>query len=430
MTKTKNLLLKIISDSWDQFKSYRPQYATEYYDEVIDKVQKCGDPAEGFIRYQCTYCGEDEKIIGFTCKNSFCLKCGTIKSMKFVEEVKAKMISKVTYRHLTLTMPNRLWKIFYKHRHSNVLWGQFYQAGWSFINEIFQTVIKKKKIKAGAIMVIHTTGRKSSYNVHLHIILPMGALDMVSGRWIEVKTLPFNLLHFRWKKVLLNMLLSFDSSLEMKSLVKLIRKKYPKGFVANLDMRTVPHQNNKLAKYLAKYLFRPSISVKRILKYGKKENFIEYEYSDHETGKTERESVSIFTFIGRMVQQIMPKGFQRVRYYGIHGTSSAISAKRAVLEGMKKKESVGGQDNIAVIRARRLDYQQRILEWKDKDPLKCKKCSRTMELVEVWIKGKGIVFNLYEKLSTGPPYVDFSKKIEEKSSKLSGPTMAQQVLSF
>jgi hypothetical protein len=30
----------------------------------------------------------------------------------------------------------------------------------------------------------------------------------------------------------------------------------------------------------------------------------------------ERETVDVYTFIGRMVQHVFPTGFQRVRYYG------------------------------------------------------------------------------------------------------------------
>nr|WP_127924182.1 MULTISPECIES: transposase [unclassified Pseudoalteromonas] len=34
------------------------------------------------------------------------------------------------------------------------------------------------------------------------------------------------------------------------------------------------------------------------------------------------ECVDVEAFIGRMVQHILPKGFQRVRYYGLQATAS------------------------------------------------------------------------------------------------------------
>ncbi|WP_394332141.1 transposase [Piscirickettsia litoralis] len=36
----------------------------------------------------------------------------------------------------------------------------------------------------------------------------------------------------------------------------------------------------------------------------------------------EHETIDAVTFIGRMVQHIFPKGFQRVRYFGLQATAS------------------------------------------------------------------------------------------------------------
>ena len=40
-----------------------------------------------------------------------------------------------------------------------------------------------------------------------------------------------------------------------------------------------------------------------------------YNYRSHKSERVERETVEVYTFIGRMVQHVFPKGFQRVRYY-------------------------------------------------------------------------------------------------------------------
>lgn len=411
----KNLILEIISDFWEDFKSYRPAYATKYYDKVINKVLSCGDQSEGYIRYQCTYCGEDDRVIGFTCKSAFCLRCGSIKGMKFVEEVKAKLYVGIDYRHLTLTMPDELWKIFYKNRHTNDLFNRLYETAWEFIKNVFQTVLRKEKILVGAIMVIHVTGRKSSFNVHLHILLPMGAIDEITGEWIHIPCLPYNLLHFRWKKYLLKMLEAFDDSPDMKNLVTKLFKKYKKGFVANLDPRTLPKGGGKLAKYLAKYLFSPSISVRRILKFDEKKKLVKYEYNDHETHKKEIEEIGVLHFVGRMAQQIMPEYFQRVRYFGLHSTRNGLKNKIKVVHGLQraKKMEPDPDEIIALKKAEALSFRERIIYWKKKDPLKCKKCGRQMELVQVWIKGRGFVFDLFDKMATGPPQFIYEDKMVE-----------------
>ena len=42
-----------------------------------------------------------------------------------------------------------------------------------------------------------------------------------------------------------------------------------------------------------------------------------YVYKSHKTERVERETVEVYEFIERIVQHIAPKGFKRIRYYGI-----------------------------------------------------------------------------------------------------------------
>lgn len=75
----------------------------------------------------------------------------------------------------------------------------------------------------------------------------------------------------------------------------------------------------QLGKYLAKYVVSSPISVWRIIGYhGHK---VKDWHNDHKSGKRKVEKVDLFTFIGRMVQHILPKGMQQIRYYGLHATA-------------------------------------------------------------------------------------------------------------
>lgn len=78
----------------------------------------------------------------------------------------------------------------------------------------------------------------------------------------------------------------------------------------------VPTKNyNQLIKYLTKYLSSPPIGISRITDFS--DGGVEYYYKPHKTKKTEYEKIDVVKFIGRMVQHILPKGFKRVRYYGL-----------------------------------------------------------------------------------------------------------------
>ena len=228
------------------------------------------------------------------------------------------------------------------------------------------------------------------------------------------------------------MLEEFDSSSDMKVLLDETNKDYPNGFVANLDKRILPKGGKGLAKYLAKYLFCPSISIRRILKYSKDAKFVDYVYNDHVTHKKQREKVDVITFIGRMAQQIMPENFQRVRYFGLHSTKNAVKNKKKIIIGLRLAKGLTLNQKIKVnlVKAKQLTFREKILEWRKKDPLKCKECGHQMELVQVWIKGKGYVFDIYEKMANGPPDIPRREEINTPKQFLGEFLGIQQELCF
>jgi hypothetical protein len=350
-----------------------------------------------------------------------------------VEEVMAKLHSGVVYRHLTLTIPEQLRPLFYKNRQSKDLYNKFYQVGWACICDFlsWMTKIPLKSLKAGCIVVLHIPGRDAKFNPHLHIILMDGALDMIKNKWICLRYFPYEVLRKKWQYFLSKMIIEFDPSAETKKLIAELRELYgSKGFVFNIDKRDVPRRAGALAKYLSKYLFRPAISVKRIIKYDEIKKEVAYEFACHETGKTEIAEVDVFTFIGRMAQQILPKGFQRVRYLGLQATTSYKKSKEqihdAINNGIKIRRDKEGE--VLVKKADRLNFREKIIKWQNKDPLKCKKCGHVMELVKVWIKGRGAVFDLFEEMRTGPPAIDFLKKKENVLVSVNQTTEVQQGL--
>jgi hypothetical protein len=45
---------------------------------------------------------------------------------------------------------------------------------------------------------------------------------------------------------------------------------------------------------------------------------VRYWYEDHKTQAIEHVTLPVLRFIGRMIQHILPEGFQRIRYFGLH----------------------------------------------------------------------------------------------------------------
>ncbi len=414
-----NSFIQIFENHWGEFKDLNPEYDIDHLNSVVSKMISCGDPSEGFIEYQCTHCGDDSHIIGFSCKSSLCLKCGAIKAFNFVEEVMAKLHKGMTYRHLTMTMPKQLRWVFYQNRNSIDLYNRFYEVAWECICNLlsWMTGLPLKRLKAGCIMVMHIPGRDAKYNPHIHVILMDGVLDQLKNKWHRLRYFPYKVFRKKWQYFLSNMISDFDPSEKTKKLINYLWKKYRNdGFVFRLDPRDVPKRSLALARYLSKYLFRPSISVKRILKYDRKNKTVLFEYACHETGKLEKLELSVYDFIGRMVLQVLPKGFQRVRYYGLQASSSYKKSVEQIQMALGNETEIirDKEGNVVVKRAARLSFREKILKWNNKDPLRCKKCGRVMEIVKVWVKGRGYVYNWFEDLERAPPL--FEKTVKKSNN--------------
>ena len=151
---------------------------------------------------------------------------------------------------------------------------------------------------------------------------------------------------------------------EMDRLVKSCYAKYPNGFVANVQKEDVPSRYQSLARYLAKYVVSPPISLRRIDRY--EGNSVTYHYRSHRSERVEWERVDVYTFIGRMIQHSFAKGFKRVRYYGVQATKTFAKLKDMIRQAQAK---VGGivKGAIKIIVAK--SYRERYRESSGRDPL-------------------------------------------------------------
>jgi hypothetical protein len=163
-----------------------------------------------------------------------------------------------------------------------------------------------------------------------------------------------------------------------------------------MHMGQVPAQAQSVARYVAKDVVSPPISVRRIDRYDGKR--VTYHYRSHRTGQTEYETVPVDTFIGRMVQHVMPKGFKRIRYYGVQATKTFAKVKVAMQAALAKVEDVvkGAVKIIA-----RLTYRQRYAQSTGRDPFRCPHCQHEMERWCIWHPTYGVIYDEGEVIKRG-----------------------------
>ncbi len=199
--------------------------------------------------------------------------------------------------------------------------------------------------------------------------------------------MPFDMLHKKWQYYLFAMMknkLSDDQG--ALKLINQLWNKYPEGIVAYIHKKNIPSIDG-LARYLSKYVVSPPIAISRITEYDGK--VVRYWYKDHKTDKKETIELPALEFIKRMVQHILPKGFKRIRYYGLHATCK-VNKVRALLNNI-----IGGVDMEVYLtkEPKKLGFRERVIKSYKKDPLVCDECGKEMILWEVWHPDRGVIFS-------------------------------------
>jgi hypothetical protein len=389
-----NVFQQIFVEHWDGFKRVYPRYHTPYYDGLVDKMLGCGNPDQmGYIEYRCLHCGEGTHRVSMSCKSSLCLRCTKVYVDNWVSQVSRMLHEGVIYRHIVLTVPAMLRTTFYQN--ATVLLSAFMRCGVTCLDDVF-TRVSGRDLQGGSIVVIQTHGRNGQYNPHLHIIATSGGWDRQGSQWVHLDYVPYLLLRKKWQWYLLTMLRQRLKSPGINRLVDACYTRYREGFVTNVQQGEVPSRYQSLATYLAKYVVSPPISLRRIDRYDGYS--VTYHYRSHKSEQVERETVEVYTFIGRMVQHVFAKGFKRVRYYGVQATKTLAKIKVLIQAALAKVKGVT-KGAIKIIAA--MTYRQRYQQSTGRDPLICPHCQREMDVWCIWHPLYGIIHDELKAIARG-----------------------------
>jgi hypothetical protein len=197
-------------------------------------------------------------------------------------------------------------------------------------------------------------------------------------------------------------------------LIDTLWRQYPKGLVAHLQEARVP-KIAKLAQYIAKYVVSPPMALARLVSYAPARGQVTYWYRDHRTGEKEVVTLDREQFIGRMVQTILPKGFQRVRIYGLQATCKLKKVRLRLQTALQKlvQGVLGWVENIVG----QLSYQERMKRAYGLDPLRCVQCGAELWLWYVWHPDFGVIYDELAQLRSGkydlPPDISLSEDKDE-----------------
>jgi hypothetical protein len=389
-----NVFKQIFGEHWDGFTRVYPRYNTRYYAGLVDKMLRCGNPDQmGYIEYRCLHCGQGKHLVAMSCKSSLCLRCAKVYVDNWVSQVSQMLHEGVIYRHIVLTVPAILRPTFYQQ--STALLSPFMRCGVRCLDDVFRRG-SGKNLTGGYIVVIQTHGRNGQYNPHLHIIATSGGWDRQARQWVHLDYIPYSTLRKKWQWYLLTMLRQTVKTQEIKRVVDSCYRRYRDGFVTNVQKGDVPSRYQSLATYLAKYVVSPPISLRRIDRYDGQR--VTYHYRSHKSERVERETVEVYTFIGRMIQHVFPKGFQRIRYYGVQATKTFATIKHGIQEALAKVKGIV-KGAIKIIAP--MTYRQRYQQSTGRDPLRCVHCHSDLGIWRIWHPSYGVIHEELEAMRRG-----------------------------
>jgi hypothetical protein len=271
---------------------------------------------------QCDYLGKSHN----SCRNRHCPACHQKDKLEWLGKRIDELLP-VGYYHMVFTIPQELNPLCLANK--KLIYGILFKAASQTILELAKDP-KHLGADTGLIAVLHTWGQNMMEHPHLHCIMPAGGLSFDKQYWVHPNKKDGFFIHVN---VLSNMFRG--------KFLHLLRQAYDKGllgFKGKLSeiggtrkfsgFTFMLHQKNwvvniqaplgrpeKVLEYLSRYVFRIAITDRRIkeVKNGK----VLFSWKDYRTGLFKEMKLDADEFIRRFLLHILPKGFLKVRYYGI-----------------------------------------------------------------------------------------------------------------
>ncbi|MDQ2086460.1 transposase [Herbivorax sp. ANBcel31] len=354
-------IILCLNDNWESYLKNDNYEIREVEKREVEKMLSCMDPDKGHSVYMCAECGKT-KVVAHSCKSRICSVCGKKHADEWSEKINKEMYA-VPYRHIILTVSDRLWTYF---EGNSILQKLMIDTAAKVMKDIVRDYNgKDKKAEPGIIMVLHPFGRDLKTNMHVHMLMTEGGLSP-NGKWISMPYINYKIIRKKWQYYILTALKKAVS--KDKKLLKIIDwcfKERANGFNIQAKRR-IEGKTKKAARYMARYVRHPAIADSRIIGYDTKNVTFVYERE----GKKHTVVMDKFEFIHNVIKHIPDKNFKMVRYFGIH----ARRAKKAAYIAMEKLCLVVNY----IIKP--FKWRKNVEEHTGRDPLKCKDCNGEMLL--------------------------------------------------
>ncbi len=292
--------------------------------KVLQAIVRCRTAALGGHLDQCTRCGH--RAISYnSCRNRHCPKCQTAARERWIAARRQQLLP-TRYVHAVFTLPGELAPLALQNK--KVVYDLLFRASAETLLEVARDS-KHLGAEIGFFSVLHTWNQKLGLHPHVHCIIPAGGLSPDGRRWIKPRHaffLPVQVLSrvFRGKFVAGLQRAFHDSQLHFRGNLAWLAQ--PKTFAAwrRLLFRKdwvvyakPPFGGPQyVLQYLGRYTHRVAISNHRLISLV--DGQVTFHWRDSAHGNEQKLlPLSLDEFLRRFLLHVLPKGFVRIRYFGL-----------------------------------------------------------------------------------------------------------------
>jgi hypothetical protein len=292
----------------------------------MSAIETCRTAIMGGHVEACTDCGH-WRVAYNSCRNRHCPRCQGAAARTWLAERQADLLP-VGYFHVVFTLPAEVADIAFQNK--GMVYGLLFQAA----SETMTTIAADPKhlgARIGITAVLHTWGSAMTHHPHIHMIVPGGGLSPDGNRWISSRLaflLPVRVLGKLFRRLFLTRLMALYEAGRLAfhgSMAHLgDRRAYLRHLSPVRKKRWIVYAKPPFAgpgavlAYLSRYTHRVAIANSRLLRFDR--TGVTFRYKNYRVEGADRQQVMTLAadeFIRRFLLHVLPKGFHRIRHYGL-----------------------------------------------------------------------------------------------------------------
>ncbi len=299
--------------------------------KVMAAIEACRTAALGGHVEACQDC-DHQRIAYNSCRNRHCPKCQSSAAQDWLAARQQDLLP-ARYFHVVFTLPAEIGQI--ARQNKAAVYDLLFRASAQTMLTIAADP-RHLGAKIGITAVLHTWGSAMMHHPHVHMIVPGGGISLDGAKWISAKPaflLPVKVLSRLFRRLFLTGLEQLHATGKLMVYGKLAEQITSNGLIAYLaSLRKQPwvvyakapfSGPDAVLAYLSRYTHRVAISNSRLLKLDS--HGVTFRYKDYRRKDQGRQRVMTLTadeFIRRFLVHVLPRGFHRIRHYGLLSTST------------------------------------------------------------------------------------------------------------